>query len=283
MKKLFSFLFTAILVITMMPQAIGASADSRIYWQDTTVNYGDSFSIVIEAENLEKAKSLLIIFNYDTDVLELTGCEWLQEEPYIYDFRENEVVLTYETEHSFNGQLLRVDFVAKGVPKSASSVADLDIDCVVKNGKTELEFVIDAGETAVLHTHEPGTWHFEDEQYHVATCGLCKQIMQQEHSFVEDGYDADKRANILTCHTCRTQKFFVRHGDIDRNGKIESSDARSILRFAVELDIPDETQRILADVNADGRISSEDARLTLRTSVELEDKAGLPVMQVSPV
>ncbi|MBE6812095.1 MAG: hypothetical protein E7523_04350 [Ruminococcaceae bacterium] len=281
MKKLFSFLFTAILVITMMPQAIGASADSRIYWQDTTVTVEDSFSIVIEAENLEKAKSLLIIFNYDTDVLELTGCEWLQDEPFIFDFRANEVVLTYEKEHSFNGQLLRVDFIAKDVPKSISPTVDFDINCVIKNGNAELAFTTDSGEVNVLHTHEPGTWHYEDEQSHIASCGLCLQPMSQAHSFVENGYDADKRANVLTCHACRTYKYYVLHGDIDRNGRIESSDARSILRFAVELDVPDETQRILADVNADGKISAEDARLTLRTSVDLEDKTKLPVMQVA--
>lgn len=65
------------------------------------------------------------------------------------------------------------------------------------------------------------------------------------------------------------------YGDVDKNGAVETSDARSVLRFAVGLDDPENdsdspTVSELADVDKDGRITPADARAALRTAVFLD-------------
>lgn len=60
-------------------------------------------------------------------------------------------------------------------------------------------------------------------------------------------------------------------GDMDDNGKIEASDARTILRISARLENPaDADHAKRADTNKDGRITAADARLTLRVSAKLD-------------
>ncbi len=60
-------------------------------------------------------------------------------------------------------------------------------------------------------------------------------------------------------------------GDIDSNGKIDATDARTALRAAVGLDKLTADQAKLADVDFDGDVDATDARLILRAAVGLED------------
>ncbi len=59
-------------------------------------------------------------------------------------------------------------------------------------------------------------------------------------------------------------------GDIDGDGNVSVSDARSVLRYAVKLDTPSEEQNTAADVDSDKNITVADARLVLRVAVELQ-------------
>lgn len=58
-------------------------------------------------------------------------------------------------------------------------------------------------------------------------------------------------------------------GDADNNGKINSSDARTVLRVAAKLDSVSETDAPFCDVTGDGQIKSADAREILRASASL--------------
>lgn len=59
-------------------------------------------------------------------------------------------------------------------------------------------------------------------------------------------------------------------GDVNGDGEITASDARLVLRFSAELDVPTEEQAKISDVNGDGTITASDARKILRISAELE-------------
>lgn len=59
-------------------------------------------------------------------------------------------------------------------------------------------------------------------------------------------------------------------GDIDRNGKINSADARLALRYASRLMQLDSEQLWLGDVTGDGKLISADARRILRHAAKLE-------------
>lgn len=63
-------------------------------------------------------------------------------------------------------------------------------------------------------------------------------------------------------------------GDINGDGKITASDARTILLACVSREpLPEEWQRKAADIDFDGKITTEDARWILRTAVGYETGA----------
>ena len=66
----------------------------------------------------------------------------------------------------------------------------------------------------------------------------------------------------------------VLKGDVDMNGKITASDARTTLRTAARLETMDETQIIIADVTGDGKVTASDARTILRCAASIEKNLG---------
>ncbi len=71
--------------------------------------------------------------------------------------------------------------------------------------------------------------------------------------------------------SCIVISSAVEKGDVDRDGSIKANDARMVLRFSVELEIPTEEDIAIGDINGDGKLTAYDARSILRISV------GLPV------
>lgn len=61
-------------------------------------------------------------------------------------------------------------------------------------------------------------------------------------------------------------------GDVDADGTVTASDARTALRFSVGLETPTEEQLPLADFDEDGTVTASDARLILRLSVGLTEE-----------
>lgn len=59
-------------------------------------------------------------------------------------------------------------------------------------------------------------------------------------------------------------------GDIDRDGKVRSGDARTALRAAAKLETLTDEQTRFGDVNGNGRIDAGDARIILRMAANLE-------------
>ncbi len=68
-------------------------------------------------------------------------------------------------------------------------------------------------------------------------------------------------------------KIIVVPGDVDCNGSVAASDARSALRNSVQLDKLESYQISAADINPDSTVTAADARTILRASVGLEDMA----------
>lgn len=80
-------------------------------------------------------------------------------------------------------------------------------------------------------------------------------------------------------------------GDVDGNGKVEPSDARTVLRVSVQLDTlegvgtdgtvsrndADPTKGQLADIDGDGKITPADARAILRMAVQLDAQKTIEV------
>lgn len=60
-------------------------------------------------------------------------------------------------------------------------------------------------------------------------------------------------------------------GDLNGDNKVTAADARSVLRFAAKIDIPNDTQKSLADVDGNGKITAADARKILRVAAKLDE------------
>ena len=58
-------------------------------------------------------------------------------------------------------------------------------------------------------------------------------------------------------------------GDVNKDGKINSSDARLLLRISARLTEETDVYHMLGDVNEDGKLNSTDARTVLRISAKL--------------
>lgn len=59
-------------------------------------------------------------------------------------------------------------------------------------------------------------------------------------------------------------------GDVNNDGNVNASDARTALRISAKLEEADEVQSLAADVNRDKSITAADARTILRVSARLE-------------
>ncbi len=66
----------------------------------------------------------------------------------------------------------------------------------------------------------------------------------------------------------------VKLGDVNGDGRITASDARSILRFAATLDTYDEELLKIADVDLNNKVTASDARKVLRVAAALEADLG---------
>ena len=67
-----------------------------------------------------------------------------------------------------------------------------------------------------------------------------------------------------------TEEPTILLGDMDLNGKVETTDARLILRLASGLEAPTADYLVYGDMNSDGVLSVEDAVLALKAVAKVE-------------
>lgn len=123
-----------------------------------------------------------------------------------------------------------------------------------------------------------------DETHHWWACTGCDALTQKaEHQFSE--WTTQSEASLTQagerwrfCYQCGVTfteviPREVQYGDVNADGTVAVSDARTALRVSVGLETLSEAAYILADVNKDGKVEVSDARLILRASVGLENAA----------
>lgn len=98
-------------------------------------------------------------------------------------------------------------------------------------------------------------------------CAVCGEILASQTA-TPVLVHADENADGY-CDYCNT--LLIQIGDVNGDGQITVSDARTALRSAVGLDTLTPEQKTVADANGDNNITTADARLILRAAVGLED------------
>lgn len=115
-------------------------------------------------------------------------------------------------------------------------------------------------------------------------CTSCDAVIKKEyaekteHTFSgdytrnkADEFDGTVSAQIK-CTACDCYTIInAMYGAPDNSGKITVSDARTALRFSVNLDCPTPLQKIASDVDFNELVTVADARYILRMAVNLED------------
>ena len=66
------------------------------------------------------------------------------------------------------------------------------------------------------------------------------------------------------------KNIFFKLGDVNKDGKVNSTDARLALRISAKVQTADDFTSRLADANQDGKVKAKDARLILRASARIE-------------
>lgn len=95
--------------------------------------------------------------------------------------------------------------------------------------------------------HDWGDWAAIDDKTEQRTCKNCSET---------DERDIEQTPSVLI-------------GDVDKNGKINTTDARKLLQYAAGIITADALDIEAADVNADGKINTTDARGILRFAAGL--------------
>ena len=117
--------------------------------------------------------------------------------------------------------------------------------CAVCGGKKTEACAYGAAVTAKPTQDKPGT--------NTKTCTLCGWAKVTETAVPESTREKSKLM-----------------GDVDGSGKVETDDARAILRAAISLTPIKTKLAAYADLTEDGRITTADARMALRIAIETE-------------
>ncbi|MBR1810690.1 MAG: hypothetical protein IJ766_03430 [Clostridia bacterium] len=72
--------------------------------------------------------------------------------------------------------------------------------------------------------------------------------------------------------TTEPPQMTVTLGDVNMDGKVNSTDARRVLRVAAKLETLNEIESLLSDLDGNGKINSTDARKLLRIAAKLDPK-----------
>ena len=143
-----------------------------------------------------------------------------------------------------------------------------------------------AGCDALGEVELPASVHSVGESAFAGCAGLEKAVIPESVVSISDRafYNCPK-LTIYCCPGTAGESYAKREdipyllmsagicGDVDGDGRINSSDALSVLRASVDLETLSELSRLRADVNSDGAADSSDALEILRSSVGLGGNA----------
>ena len=74
-----------------------------------------------------------------------------------------------------------------------------------------------------------------------------------------------------------TEEPTILFGDMDLNGKVETTDARLILRISAGIEMVSDDLFLIADMNSDGVVSVEDAVLALKAVANIGEEGGVVI------
>ncbi len=177
---------------------------------------------------------------------------------------------------------VKLDYMVLSKGRVAANTEALDT--AIADARAQLAVTEHAGLTRALATAEAAVSQadadaavalvqaaLEDAKNHQHTytnacdvdCDGCGEVREAPHKWESDRDDF--------CEGCGEVRDVTVTGDVNGDGKVDSTDARMTLQYAVKKIDGTKLDTAAADVNGDGKVDSTDARLILQYAVEKID------------
>ena len=141
----------------------------------------------------------------------------------------------------------------------------ITIDYKTGANKLTVEIVIIADGKRYVYVLNMST-----KKYHTPGCTSNAKISANNRAVAVGCKDCPGDDGYAACKTCKPDINAVLSGDADMNGTVTVSDARLVLRCAINLDVFTDVQNTVCDTDISASISVSDARTVLRISIGLE-------------
>ncbi len=303
MKKI-CILLCLVLISTLLPVFTASAKEAAGYVTDSkTVDVGETFTVNVAVKENPGIISLRLSINYDETALSLEGVSDKKlfagfttpspqvSSPYILRWADSLatsnnisdgvfVTLTFKALRQGNTSVSVSHKEARSCQGKKVSFADTEAKITVtaaeyKNENTVTPSEIRIKETAFLKN--------ASENVVIVTEGITVETLL---SNVTDGakviYESSQQANpsdfiqssmriVMTDSNgnITASKGIAVFGDIDGDGKVTATDARTALRASVGLENLSEVQKTAADTDFSKTVAAADARTILRLSVKL--------------
>lgn len=284
MKRFLCSFFCVLIIIASFPVSVFAEKTPVISVESATAYAGEQVKLNLRVENNTGIKAMYIDIDY-SDALELDAvydkavfgdkmfAEDISSKPYRLSWDES----LSDGENSANGVIAELYFSVKDETPSGEyyvnisydkeEIYDSDLNNVffnVKNGKVT---VIDEGsfsdDTFVGTFKLYGVYAFFAVGTPVGSIGEQNSLLSRFNS------DVVRSSDILILSD-KSRYTCICLGDVNFDGELTASDARTVLRASVGLERLSDDEKAACDIDFSGDITASDARSILRASVSLE-------------
>ena len=201
MKKIFPILL-CILLISVLAISVSASGSSvAITPSATTLERGDTFTIVANLTNSDPIKLGTVALDYDTNVFEMTGgtCHVAGANPAVVLPAQKVGTFFLGSETAVSGQVFTFNFKVK----ADAAFGTYTFTPTAAIGLSTGSQITSTGTTVtVACKHSYGEWTDLENGKHSRTCSKCQNVQTEEHDW-NDGAPTP----AATCDTPGTMKY----------------------------------------------------------------------------
>ena len=222
MKKLFSFVLTAVLMMSLLITPASAAEEARVSGSQETANAGSEVTVAFSIEEATFASYEMQIVNYDTDVLTLIGISQGEASKGYFDYNDSlngKVAGANSQDSTVSGALFYATFKVADDAQPGTYNVGISVDYVANIATDDLTISASAGSVTIECNHKWGEWIVDKE----ATCvdegakhRICEKCGEREDVIIpatgEHTYDegkvtkapncTDKGIKTYTCSVC---------------------------------------------------------------------------------
>lgn len=225
------------LVVAMLLQfgVIGHAVTGRAEVAVTSVTAapGETVTLTLTVSGSPSVRSMLIIPEYDGNLVELVSGRWLIDGAMVddYDATYGDAVIAFSTEKVINGAVFELKFQVKNSAK-LDDICQIGASVTINSNSGSVETTVAGGTITVDCTDHKfdGKPQCDGEKYW-KTCKIC-------------GFTTESTAYIL--------------GDMNADGRVNMKDWNLMYEYISEIRQIDDAAWVSGDINFDGKLNMRD-------------------------